>query len=199
MGNSRRLTETIESEFLETVLRSTNELIISLRHNSLQTTNPDANPRSTLLFQSILNMAQITFATLAGWKARVAPTVPNLSHQTTTMTECDTSTGYASEIESAPDSTSHQPSQWTIKLLATLNDDICWLYDYSQETTKHTIRNKRRNTSDERIKDILRVEGARGHPSNEDKIFRALAQRSMGIQFTGIQREKAQREHPARE
>ncbi|GLA78616.1 hypothetical protein AtubIFM55763_011630 [Aspergillus tubingensis] len=108
-------------------------------------------------------------------------------------TESDTSTGHASGIGMPTGSISHsscQPSQWPMKLLATVADDIRWLYDYSREgSTTAAIRNKRNKTTDERINDILRVEGKRGRPSNEDKIFRALAQRSMGTQFTEIQRE----------
>jgi hypothetical protein len=80
-----------------------------------------------------------------------------------------------------------QPSQWPIKLLANFTDDIQWLFDYARELdTKTAIQNRKDEKKDERIEDIQRVEGRRV-PSNEDKIFRALAQRSMGIQFTQIQ------------
>ncbi|KAF7169792.1 hypothetical protein CNMCM6106_004711 [Aspergillus hiratsukae] len=80
-----------------------------------------------------------------------------------------------------------QPSQWPMKLLATFTDDIQWLFDYTRELdTKTAIQNRKDQKKDERIEDIQRVEGRRV-PSNEDKVFRALAQRSMGIQFTQIQ------------
>jgi hypothetical protein len=106
--------------------------------------------------------------------------------------ESDASADNSTSIQLRPDSVPSplpQPSQWPKKLLATVIDDIQWLYDYAGKVdTKTAIQNRREEKKDERIEDIQRVEGRR-LPSNEDRIFRALAQRSMGIQFTQIQRD----------
>ncbi|KAA8649664.1 uncharacterized protein ATNIH1004_002335 [Aspergillus tanneri] len=81
------------------------------------------------------------------------------------------------------------PAQdWPVKLLAASIRDCPWLRSFLEKEPSEILKRKRSQMTDKRIRDIRFVEGTRC-PKNEDKIFRGLAQRSLGLQFTRLQYE----------
>ncbi|GFF57114.1 hypothetical protein IFM51744_09097 [Aspergillus udagawae] len=82
------------------------------------------------------------------------------------------------------------PTDPPAKLLLAASRDLPWLLQILANDAIQVIGIKRSKRRDNRIDDILLPEG-KATPSNEQKLLRGLAQRSMGIQLTQIQR-KAQ-------
>lgn len=91
-------------------------------------------------------------------------------------------------IDPVPDTSSHRPSQpldWPTKMLETYRDDVHWLFAHVGNKTSFQNRGQK----DKRMEDIRRIEGD-DSAKEEDRILRALAQRSLGNLYTRVQREK---------
>ncbi|KAL4893409.1 hypothetical protein BDV59DRAFT_178163 [Aspergillus ambiguus] len=75
---------------------------------------------------------------------------------------------------------------WPAKLLAASANDLPWLCTFLSKGPTMILEERKMDRRDERIRDIQLVEG-NDHPGKEDRIFRGLAQRSLGLEFTRIQ------------
>ncbi|KAL7649176.1 hypothetical protein ACMYSQ_012401 [Aspergillus niger] len=94
-----------------------------------------------------------------------------------------------SQSSSSPSHTRSRPQakDWSSTLLAAAADDLPWLCTFLSQDPAMILDERTRERKDERIRDIQLVEG-NDHAGRVEKIFRGLAQRSMGLQFTQIQR-----------
>ncbi|GFF44582.1 hypothetical protein IFM51744_05855 [Aspergillus udagawae] len=101
------------------------------------------------------------------------------------------SRGHSSTDSDISQSSSHiaprsRAKDWPAKLMAAFADDLPWLCTFLARDPTMILDERKRLKKDERILDIQLVEG-NDHPGREDRIFRGLAQRSMGLQFTRLQ------------
>ncbi|KAL3251133.1 hypothetical protein ABHI18_010809 [Aspergillus niger] len=102
------------------------------------------------------------------------------------------SEGHSSTESESSQCLSHPTSRsrakdWPSKLLAASVDDLPWLCTFLGKDPTMILDEREREMKDERIRDIQLVEG-NDSAGKVDRIFRGLAQRSMGLQFTRIQR-----------
>lgn len=103
------------------------------------------------------------------------------------------STGNARKRQSrsnVPDTAITAPSRAAALLKALIKVIPC-ARDFMKSEPIHVIYKKRTHRGDRRLDDILRVEGNK-QASNEDRLFRGLAQRSLAIQYSQFQRRSGQ-------
>ncbi|KAF4769084.1 hypothetical protein HAV15_008856 [Penicillium sp. str.  len=69
-------------------------------------------------------------------------------------------------------------------LFVSLMKEVPWMWDYTQKKPNEAIRAYRKQERiDIRLRDIQRVDGTL-NPTNEDRLFRGIAQRSLALQFS---------------
>jgi hypothetical protein len=73
-------------------------------------------------------------------------------------------------------------------MLQAASSIVCWLLKFSAKEPKTVIQKRRLRTENRRISDILRVDG-QAKPGNEDRLFKVIAQLSLGRDFTAFQKE----------
>jgi hypothetical protein len=75
-----------------------------------------------------------------------------------------------------------------LNILQAASSIVCWLRDFSAEDPTKVIQKRRLRTENHRIADILRVDG-QPKAGHEDRLFKAIAQLSLGRDFTLFQKE----------
>lgn len=77
-------------------------------------------------------------------------------------------------------------------LFASLTKEITWIWNFVQKKPDEVIKARReQRPADIRINDIQRVEG-NPNPTNEDRLFRGVAQRSLALQFSKFESQSSE-------
>lgn len=155
----------------------------------LQDKEPDSEdlPACHLCKQALSSTTREEFDTMAS----TAPFRPTESFgQMGTRSGCGNDAGNSktsqprTRFPSMADTAQDRPAA----LLKALLEVIPSAWELIAKEPVKVIHKKRALQQDRRVDDILRVDGNKA-PSNEDKLFRGLAQRSFAIQYSQYQRE----------